>query len=99
PPPSPRSPYTTALPIWIHPAFAGQFEPNVLDRLRVPHDRFQAGDFRPVARVGFSAGEHDAPAPFDQIITQELQFLRTEHGIDPADRKSTRLNSSHEWIS
>ena len=32
---------------------------------------------------------------FDQMLAD----LRKEYPVDPRDRKSTRLNSSHEWIS
>ena len=68
----------------IHPAFGGQFETDILDRLSVPDHRFQAGNFRALARIRLAAGEHDAAAALHEIIPQELQFLRIEHGIHPA---------------
>src|SRR5207247_10511334 len=56
--------------------------------------------------VGSEGGHVDFAARTD-LEVELLQFLRREFGrvsyervlSGPGDRKSTRLNSSHEWIS
>src|SRR5438105_9010227 len=57
-------------------------------------------------RVG-AYGEGPSPGRLDDVATFSLSILppdeqqrrRGDPGMDPLDRKSTRLNSSHEWIS
>src|SRR5438105_11255958 len=55
----------------------------------------------PAGTKSFAILMHDPDAPTGSgwIMHQYREALGSGGGAAPADRKSTRLNSSHEWIS
>src|SRR6266536_2001141 len=43
--------------------------------------------------------DDDYPAKLDVVLERRIPVVSFTFGLPPGDRKSTRLNSSHEWIS
>src|SRR5207247_5416317 len=86
------SPYTT---LFRSDQRGGGHLPLERDR-QVDDDHYQEGD----QRLQRLPGDLAAPAGAD-VLDADLVRRKVERAADRAlqDRKSTRLNSSHEWIS
>ena len=53
--------------------------------------------FRGAPRIGLSNEDRGAAKIADDVLSRSGHFYRDWEGVlDPSDRKSTRLNSSHE---
>ena len=83
---------------------AAQLQAEALD-VTLPGRRRGTGGMHPVSRAAERIQEIFASMGFDvaegpEIETDWMSFTALNNPENhPADRKSTRLNSSHEWIS